>query len=578
MHQVTRYALLSTLMATLAFGAGCSLTDQDDFIREGGTAPNPSGVLNATVLYVGPKPQCTYDGDTPVRVEGRVILFLFDYNNPPPPEGSASTAVNLIAQPGKDLFTLEDCAAKGADADWDKPIMRSLAVTWPSIELDVDARRSYQVRGFYDYDEDMNPFFSIRNLPTAGDVGGGAVESTPDPNATVAEPVKYTRIEFPSQKEAPDGVVVSGVPVLLGSRVWTERPAFKQSSVPLKSDNADNPLPDPTDENLAAAQVAIRESLHLDLTVATAADLPAVAREAAGMEMSFAPGDHAMYVTPVDANGDGVGDTHPLLTVPFAVPWLAPIVLIQRRPEGLGALIETRANVPAVVMVGTTDPLAAPVTAYVAGDTLEISVPPVGVLDLVPGNVACQIGYVPPGSGAGNYDTINPFTLMPAPTACQEIPTGRYSTNVIAGMAGGNRIDDPSSPTGYNFQASTLSGQAWSIPNELGMAEQMCDGADTCDALVPSQGVSQAVVVHDTNPDGSATQCAAGINPAPVPDACCDGVLHLCDVPLCGMQDITAADGSIVSIRRSPTKIVGEENGYGVPDCIPFPMPPSCCN
>ena len=51
----------------------------------GGSAPEASGVIEGTVLYVGPRPRCTYDGDVPSAVDGNVVLLLFRFDNPPPP-------------------------------------------------------------------------------------------------------------------------------------------------------------------------------------------------------------------------------------------------------------------------------------------------------------------------------------------------------------------------------------------------------------------------------------------------------------------------------------------------------------
>ena len=54
--------------------------------------PEPRGVMEGTVLYVGPKPLCHYEDGAPVAVRGRVVLTLFAFDNPPPPAGSATTA------------------------------------------------------------------------------------------------------------------------------------------------------------------------------------------------------------------------------------------------------------------------------------------------------------------------------------------------------------------------------------------------------------------------------------------------------------------------------------------------------
>src|SRR5512134_3849747 len=85
------------LAALLGCGLGaCTQPSQDDFRSEGGIAPDPVGVIEGSVVYVGPPPTCDMDGDDPTRVRGRVILTLFEYDNPPPPEGRARSAENLL--------------------------------------------------------------------------------------------------------------------------------------------------------------------------------------------------------------------------------------------------------------------------------------------------------------------------------------------------------------------------------------------------------------------------------------------------------------------------------------------------
>src|SRR5687768_15592119 len=93
------------LLIALALGAsGCDEPEADCFRSEGCAAPEPRGVITGTVLYVGPRPVCARDdaGELiePLHVEGQVVLTLFEYDNPPPPTGSASSALNLLTVPG----------------------------------------------------------------------------------------------------------------------------------------------------------------------------------------------------------------------------------------------------------------------------------------------------------------------------------------------------------------------------------------------------------------------------------------------------------------------------------------------
>ena len=94
------------LLALFALPA-CDPPEIDTFRHDGGAAPEPVGVMTGSVLYVGPRPACTWHEDgTPSAVIGNAILLLFDYDNPPPPSGSAASARNLLSVNGRDLFSL----------------------------------------------------------------------------------------------------------------------------------------------------------------------------------------------------------------------------------------------------------------------------------------------------------------------------------------------------------------------------------------------------------------------------------------------------------------------------------------
>ena len=170
-------------------------------------APVPTGVIEGTVFYVGSAPECSEQGEP----QGRVILTLFSYNNPPPPVGSATSALNLYSANADQLFSSTDCGNTAT-------IHRSMPFVWPNIPLSAAAGTevSYQIRGFYDRDEDFNPFFSVRNQPTAGDVLGGAFV---DPSS----PTHYAPINFGSRASNELGQVVRNITVTLGAPARTER-------------------------------------------------------------------------------------------------------------------------------------------------------------------------------------------------------------------------------------------------------------------------------------------------------------------------------------------------------------------
>ena len=111
------------VLAMLALVPACDPPNADTFRRFGGATPDPTGVLEGTILYVGPAPTCSYyeapdsaGNPVPAAVTGRVVLLLFEFDNPPPPSGSATTAVTLLVIPGRELFSLAEyaplCVAK----------------------------------------------------------------------------------------------------------------------------------------------------------------------------------------------------------------------------------------------------------------------------------------------------------------------------------------------------------------------------------------------------------------------------------------------------------------------------------
>ena len=79
----------------------------------------------------------------------------------------------------------------------------------------------YQIRGFFDYDEDMVPLFSLTRLPTQGDIAGAAVNDIQDASKG------FFKISLPRLEDAKNGIVREGLTVALGNPVWTERPGFR---------------------------------------------------------------------------------------------------------------------------------------------------------------------------------------------------------------------------------------------------------------------------------------------------------------------------------------------------------------
>ena len=506
MHTPTYLGLGRALVAIAIAGSiavGCNGVPYDTARRNGGASPNPLGILAGDVLYVGPRPQCNWTSEpTPraVAITGNVLLLLFAFDNPPPPAGSATTATSLYAMNGGDIFNLSDCMPLAPTADDLLPIMRTGRFEWPSISLGTGPQAAdhswptadYQIRAFFDNDGDFNPFFSVRNLATAGDVGGGALV-----DATAAIP-QFRRITFHNIALEPEGERVEGVAVTIGAIIDTERPMFvvdgatqalsSEATIPLIADAvaAEAALWQLT--SMHVSLVANADQLDTDVMMGTHPWAPALA--AAGIQYDFTSRVHGMPVQPVDADGNGFGDPHPILGG-NGVNWYTPIILLQRARNAS----EVSAGIPDVLLIGSVRPTAVGgvTQGFVQRETFsgaDVIVPPVGVVVLDPLQpVLCRVPYIPPGNTAEIYQTQR--------SECQEIPTGNYDVNVLAGVAGARVVDvyqrcvttcmagtthpdlatcmpgcrieaQLRTDTGFIYEGGQYSSQAWSVPNELG--------------------------------------------------------------------------------------------------------------
>jgi hypothetical protein len=617
--RASRLAFLGLALSVLC---GCDPPEQDVFKSQGGISPDPTGVISGSVLYVGPSPSCEYDGNGRARrVVGRILLTLFAYDNPPPPEGRATTALNLYVIPGEDLFSTADCRPQNAAVDPSEQLTRSIPFYWSQIMLNEGSKEAvYQIRGFYDTDEDMLPFFSVRNLPTAGDIIGAALTDPQNPSEGLL------RIRLPGAESAPNGFIREGVIVALGNFVWTERPAFEASPSNryLKSDDpvrvtldADTGLPNPartvlnvwegTCENagrdcgfslLQLEQDATRESF-----------------EAGDVQLDFDPEKYAWISAPVDIvrirpdapdenRPDGVPDPHPVLGANAGVPWFTPIVIMTRTaPTVAQANIELAARIPNVRLIGTTlldDTGTGPAHRVQLGE-LPVAVPPAAVVELDLFDTECRVPYLAPGNFAQAWESRF--------TTCAELPTGIFGISTIQGAGGGEPVpeSDPEiSESGIVFEGSVLPGQAWTLPNDLAIENQVGNGK-----TLPSQGRGQLFVVYDPDP-GSTGDCAtaldsntlarrevkylgicadgqdhrlenpAGVDgPACLPAHCCENIQHLCGLPLCPLCDEQTCPGLDFGgrqVRSGPTRIdrITDDN-WRVPNCIPFELPALCC-
>ncbi len=240
--------VLATVAAT---GVGCDKNILVDDPNQNPGILGPRGIIRGTMTYLGPGP-CLKNG----QVEGVAIVLLFAFNNPPPPDGLASTALNFATVPGEKLFYNYPRPATGpgsADPKFkdqslcpapDSPVVSASAPF--SIEQigtttalpdgsSVVVGGSFQVRGFYSRQGRFNALFGYANLPLAGDVAGGAIADiraavpkfaqldvgVPYQGADVPNVIKKGDLVIPQE-----GFIRDAVAVTYGVTLASSRPFF----------------------------------------------------------------------------------------------------------------------------------------------------------------------------------------------------------------------------------------------------------------------------------------------------------------------------------------------------------------
>lgn len=527
-HVGARARLLRQSMAFFAlagstFLSGC--TDPATFvpIEEFG---GPAGVIEGTLTYAGPPP-CTKDG----RIVGAALVLAFNKDRLPPPEGLGTSAASLTVIPGEAIFSsIRNKLVFSPDNSLRCPDASALPITasatWAIAPLPAG---TYQVRGFYDRDGDFDPAFSIANLPSKGDIGGGAIANATDVLTKGAAP-QFTEIEVGVFDAAQGKLVipetgsrVQGIGVTLAQPLPLERPVFYPIDV---MDNvAGNMDPKnvkmPSDFEFAKFPPSDGDFIRIRF----AAGVPADEIDLAAVSPFFMPvKDPAatIYMTVQDSNRDGVVDDKDTVPESTLVPSLFPLSVFSKLTPGNKLRGQTQ---PRVVMQGLTlfqnllttttkmpqpDPMDP--TKYVAFQSFEKDV----VVALRPA-VVC----VDPN------DTSKPGTLL---LSRQNAKTGApiFSDETVVKQGLQRQFGRPFDikygclPEGtYAMNLIYPTGQAWTLPNEAGVcAESEPQSANGKQCVSGGTAPRARLVSQDAVVTISAPTDPAYCKANPTPKAC----------------------------------------------------------
>lgn len=504
----TKALLFGLFLTTLA---GCGDPDVYIPLPEFG----PRGVIDGTLTYSGPAP-CTENG----KILGAALILAFDTRLLPPPEGLGTTAASLDAVPGEVLFAgIRDQLAFAPDGkrvcgDPASPV--TVGGDWAVGPFPAG---TYQIRGFYDLDGDFDPAFSISNLPSKGDVGGGAIDNAAD--VLQGAPPRYREIPLGTPGDdgelvIPDtGVKVTGVAVTLGLSLPLERPIFHAKEVldEFAGNKDATKVSMPSDFQLAEFSLnpAVTEKSFIRMVFG--AGLPATKMSAYGGKTEAQLSTESPFNLPnngpflhysrQDVNGDGKIDGLDHVTESTLIPSLYPNGVFVKLNDGVH--IGSQAG-PTIVLQGLTifkDLLST------AGASPTLNVPSATAIIALRPAVVCIDTTVPgkkgvllltrPDDAKGNLLITDEapvkeslFTIFKRDFDIKYgcLPQGEYSMNMIYGT-----------------------GQAWTVPNETGVcaiSEESADKGQTCGTR--PRFASQDVVLTIGKP-GDAAYCAKNATP-----------------------------------------------------------------
>jgi hypothetical protein len=495
---------LWTLVAALSLVA---CTDPATFVpidELGG----PRGAISGTVTYSGPAP-CTRGG----AIVGAAVLLAFEQSLLPPPEGLGTIPAGLSVVPGEKLFRGVPLTFAADGSLYCPPAGSPDVVASTDTAIAPLTAGVYQVRGFYDRDGNFNPAFSLFNLPTKGDVGGGAIDNAAA--ALMGAPVIYRAIAVGSLDEngvrviPESGSLVEGVAISLGLPLPLHRPMFHVESVLDSSFGNKNAsaVVVPSDYQLAVFSTtdpAATESSFVRLVLG--AGVPKGEQSAASAPpLSLSVAGASFLVTRQDVNRDGKKDGDDHIPETALVPALAPLGLLSKL-TGSDLAAQSR---PAVILQGVTllDGLV----------QTAVSQP-----DLAASRASLVVGLRPavlcidPRDKSKDAVLVNTHktdkkgtVLIQDEKALQDALSKQFGRRVVIAYG--------CLPQGrYAMNLVYETGQAWTVPNEAGVcapSEVMASDGASCG--VRARLASQATVVT-IGPPSDPKYCVGH----PTPTAC----------------------------------------------------------
>jgi hypothetical protein len=498
----TRALLLTLLFPALS---GC---DEPSVFNPQPDIGGPRGVIDGTATYVGPAP-CTHNG----KILGAAAILAFDTRLLPPPEGLGTTAASLDVIPGEVLFDgIRDQLAftnDGTTACGDPGSPVTVSGSWAVGPFNAG---TYQIRGFYDKYGDFDPGFSISNLPTKGDVGGGAIENA---SAVLkgAAPV-YREIQLGTRgadgelRIPEQGSKVSGVSVTLGLPLPLERPMFYSKEV--KDESGKNK--DPKKITMASDfQIKVFNAVDVVGTeksfirIVLGAGLPASETGLAEKSPFNLPlKDPFLLYSRQDVDGDGKITSADHVTESQLIPALFPVAAFVKLNDG--ARIGSQAS-PTVLLQGLTlykdllSTATAPPDLNEPSATATVALRPAvvcidtndtkkrGVLLLTHPDDSKGTLLIPEDQEESVKQSLTALFDRPFDIKYGCLPQGDYSMNLVYGT-----------------------GQAWTVPNEAGVCAPSEEAGTTTCGTRPRL-VSQDVTLKIGKPVDAA-YCAKNATPA----------------------------------------------------------------